>query len=79
MSMNVNGAGAVTPLNIQGMDLETALLAVQSQRANLLEDQLKGQIEAVQKKNAQIAQLNTASPRNRQCRFRHLGRRACRH
>ena len=60
MSMNVNGAGAVTTLNIQGMDLETALLAVQSQRANLLEDQLKGQIEAVQKKNAQIAQLNTA-------------------
>lgn len=60
MSMNVNG-GAVTRSNIQGMDLETALLAVQSQRANhLLEDQLKGQIEAVQKKNAQIAQLNTA-------------------
>ena len=60
MSMNVNGAGGVTPVNIQGMDLETALMAVQSQRANLLEAQLKDQIEAVQKKNDQISKLNVA-------------------
>jgi prefoldin subunit 5 len=46
------------PLDISGMDIETALLAVQSSRANLLEDQLKGQMEAVQKKNEKIAQLN---------------------
>ena len=60
MSMNVNGVGGVTPVNIQGMDLETALMTVQSQRANLLEAQLKDQIEAVQKKNDQISKLNVA-------------------
>lgn len=31
--------------SLQGMDLENALLAVQSQRAGLLEDQLKNQLE----------------------------------
>ena len=58
MSMNVNGAGGVTPVNIQGMDLETALMTVQSQRANLLEAQLKDQIASVQAKNDQISKLN---------------------
>lgn len=60
MSMNVNGAGGVAPLNLQSMDLETALMAVQSQRANLLESQLKQQIESVQQKNDAISKLNTA-------------------
>ncbi len=32
-------------------------MAVQSQRANLLENQLKDQIAAVQQKNEQIAKL----------------------
>ncbi|KOS68328.1 hypothetical protein AEA09_07005 [Lysinibacillus contaminans] len=56
VSLLVSGAGQSpasansTGLNVgglQGMDLETALLAVQSQRANLLEDQLKDQIDSM--------------------------------
>ncbi|WP_420227077.1 hypothetical protein [Pigmentiphaga litoralis] len=47
-------------LNVQGMDLETAMMAVQSQRATLLEDQLKSQIASVQAKNDQIGHLNAA-------------------
>ncbi len=39
---NASGIGGVTAVNISGMDLETAMMAVQSQRANLLEGQLKG-------------------------------------
>ena len=50
-AINLNGPGAINLENIQGMDLETALLAVQNQRATLL----KGQIEGVQQKNTQIA------------------------
>lgn len=56
----VGGVGGVTPLNIQGMDLESAMMAVQTNRANLLETQLKDQISAVQAKNDQIAKLNQA-------------------
>lgn len=44
--------------SLQGMDLENALLAVQSQRAGLLEDQLKNQLEQVQVRNAEISKLN---------------------
>lgn len=44
--------------NLQGMDLETALMAVQSQRASLLEGQLKNQLEQVQVRNAEISKLN---------------------
>lgn len=43
--------------NMQGMDIETALMAVQSQRAGLLEDQLKNQLEQVQVRNAEISKL----------------------
>lgn len=43
--------------NVQGMDIETALMAVQSQRAGLLEDQLKNQLEQVQVRNAEISKL----------------------
>lgn len=53
-----NTVGAITPMNLQGMDIETALAAVQSQRAQLLEDQLKSQIAGVTDKNNQIAKLN---------------------
>ncbi|WP_042478512.1 hypothetical protein [Bacillus ndiopicus] len=56
-SANSNIGGA-QPINIQGMDIETALMAVQSQRAKLLEEQLRNQIEDVQQKNQGIATLN---------------------
>ncbi|MFN3430709.1 MAG: carboxypeptidase-like regulatory domain-containing protein, partial [Candidatus Sericytochromatia bacterium] len=44
--------------NLPSMDLETAMMAVQSQRAKLLETQLRGQLEAVQSRNEQISRLN---------------------
>ncbi len=56
--VTVGGIGGISALDIQGMDLETAMMAVQSQRANLLETQLKTQLEEVQKRNDQIAKLN---------------------
>ncbi len=52
---NISDVGAV---DIQGMDLETAMMTVQSNRANLLETQLKDQIASVQAKNDQIAKFN---------------------
>lgn len=52
------GTGGMTQVNIQGMDLETALMAVQNNRASLLEDQLKNQITAVQAQNDKITKLN---------------------
>lgn len=48
----------IQPIDIQGMDLESALQAVQSQRAQLLENQLKYQVEGVQQRNQQLADLN---------------------
>jgi len=45
--------------NIQGMDLETALMAVQSNRANLLDQQLRDQINQIQSRNEMISKLST--------------------
>ena len=62
MSNDVNPASnaPVASADLSNMDLQTALLAVQSQRANQLETQLKDQIAAVQAKNDQIGKLNLA-------------------
>ncbi|MBS1196636.1 MAG: hypothetical protein H6R18_421 [Proteobacteria bacterium] len=60
MSINSVGSGTpVTAAQIQGMDLETAMMMVQSDRANNLEVQLKGQLKSVADRNAQIAELNS--------------------
>ena len=48
----------LTSTDLASMDIETALMAVQTQRANLLENQLKEQMEAVRKRNVQIEALN---------------------
>ncbi|MDG0792115.1 hypothetical protein OMP38_15510 [Cohnella ginsengisoli] len=56
----IGSVGDTTSININGMDLETAMMAVQSNRASALEQQLKDQIAAVQAKNDQIAKLNQA-------------------
>ncbi|WP_255468072.1 hypothetical protein [Achromobacter sp. UMC71] len=42
------------------MDLETALMAVQTQRSQLLEDALRQQLDSVNGRNAQMAGLNEA-------------------
>lgn len=49
----------LTTEEIHSMGIETALLAVQYNRATLMEDLLKGQMVALQEKNAQVAKLNT--------------------
>ncbi len=54
----VGGIGQVTVRDLKGLDLETAMMLVQSQRAELLEGQLKGQLEAISQRNKDIAALN---------------------
>lgn len=57
--MSIDGLGGVGQItNLSSMDLETAMMAVQMNRANQLETQLKQQIEAVQTRNQNIAKLN---------------------
>ena len=60
MATGAVGATAAVqiPVDVRGMDLETAMMAVQSNRANLLESQLKDQIAGVQKKNESISSMN---------------------
>lgn len=55
---SVGGIGPVTVRDLKGLDLETAMLLVQSQRAELLEGQLKGQLDAISQRNKDIAALN---------------------
>jgi hypothetical protein len=55
---SVNGLGGVSNVNIQSMDIETALMMVQSQRTQLLDSQLTSQIQGVQDRNNQISKLN---------------------
>jgi hypothetical protein len=60
--MSVTGPGATTSVNmqnIQSMDIETALMMVQSERTKLLDAQLQTQIQEVQNRNEQVAKLNT--------------------
>ncbi|WP_282937548.1 hypothetical protein [Paenibacillus sp. RC67] len=54
---SINAQGLVTT-QVSNVDLETALMAVQSERAKLLDEQLKTQLEAVQNRNNEIAKLN---------------------
>ncbi|MEI2417689.1 hypothetical protein V8Z80_16050 [Orrella sp. JC864] len=54
----IAGSGGIAGIDLAGMDLQTALLAVQSERTRLLDTQLKDQIEAVQRRNESIAMLN---------------------
>ena len=51
-------SGGITVGSVSGLDLETAMMAIQSQRANLLEGQLKTQLDEIQKRNESIAELN---------------------
>ena len=58
MSINLNIANSVSPINFEGMDIETMMMAVQTERVNLLEVQLKEQIASIQTNNDKISQLN---------------------
>ncbi|WZB66631.1 hypothetical protein WJ971_00600 [Achromobacter xylosoxidans] len=58
--INANGGiGGVSLQNLQSMDVETALMAVQQERTRLLDTQLQSQIQEVQNRNDMIAKLNT--------------------
>jgi chaperonin cofactor prefoldin len=52
--------GAISGVDLSAMDIETALMYVQTQRANLIETQLKDQMVSVQKRNTDIERLNSA-------------------
>ncbi|MGY6268540.1 hypothetical protein ACXIUT_02530 [Achromobacter denitrificans] len=52
------GVGALAGLDLSSMDLETALMAVQTQRSQLLEDALRQQLESVNARNGEMAGLN---------------------
>lgn len=58
--LNINGAQSVYASSVSGLDIETALMAVQSHRASLLEGQLSTQLADVQKRNTEISKLNHA-------------------
>ncbi|CUR74150.1 hypothetical protein AADG64_23695 [Achromobacter xylosoxidans] len=57
VAVAVTSASIVSQALLSG-DLETALLAVQTNRTQLLDKQLSSQITAVQQKNEQAAKLN---------------------
>jgi hypothetical protein len=48
----------VSNVDISSMSLETAIMYVQSQRAEMLEDGLRGQLQEVKARNDQIKQIN---------------------
>jgi len=56
--VTVGGTSGISNINLQSMDLETALMMVQTERTRLLDTQLASQIEAVQARNDQVAKLN---------------------
>ncbi len=58
MSIEIQGSNSIAGMSVQGMDIETALLAVQSERASLLEEQLRGQLGSVSAKNSAIGEAN---------------------
>ena len=45
-------------MDLQGMDLETAMMAVQAKRAQNLEAQMNGQLETVKAQNNKMSKLN---------------------
>lgn len=68
----IQAASASVPVqDISGLDLETALMTVQSTRTQLLDDQLKAQLNDVKARNDRISKLNgtLSSARNLQACF----------
>ncbi|MFD4840235.1 hypothetical protein ACFWP0_22235 [Achromobacter sp. NPDC058515] len=50
--------GGVSGMDLSSMDLETALMAVQQQRSQLLESSLRQQLDSVNARNAEMAGMN---------------------
>ena len=56
---SISGIGGTSSVqSIQGLDLETAMMMVQTTRTNHLEGQLKAQMDEVAKRNDKIASMN---------------------
>ncbi|MEC0260048.1 hypothetical protein [Paenibacillus lautus] len=53
-----NSIGGIGQIDLSSMDLESALMAVQQQRSQMLDTQLNNQIQDVQKRNEEIAKKN---------------------
>ncbi|MDK8193885.1 hypothetical protein QP794_27770 [Paenibacillus sp. UMB7766-LJ446] len=49
---------SIASIDLTSMDIETALMMVQQERAKLLDSQLQSQIQEVQNRNQAIAELN---------------------
>ncbi|MDQ8033436.1 MAG: hypothetical protein REJ50_15595 [Bordetella sp.] len=58
MNIGNMGVGNISSLDLSSMDIETALMMVQSQRVSLLDSQLNQQIQEVQNRNKLTASLN---------------------
>ena len=56
---NVGGAAGVSSSQLQGMDINSSFLAVQTNRAKLLDEQLNREMQNVQAKNAKMVEVNT--------------------
>lgn len=54
-----NTVAGISSVDLQGMGIEEALAAVQAQRTQLLDEQLKTQIADVQARNEQVSRLNS--------------------
>ncbi|MFP3391557.1 hypothetical protein [Brevibacillus sp. SIMBA_040] len=52
--------GGVEMINVNSADIEAAIMAVQGERAKLMEQQLRDQIKSVQDRNDQLTKLNDA-------------------
>ncbi|WP_253299402.1 hypothetical protein [Paenibacillus barcinonensis] len=57
-SYAIQPISSLSNVDISSMDIETALMMVQQERARLLDAQLQSQIQVVQQRNQQIAELN---------------------
>ena len=69
MPSGVAGARMAPGFDTTGMDIETAMMAVQISRANLLESQLMSEIGAADKRNKDIGILNNVLRAALQLRF----------
>ena len=57
---SIQGTGGISSVDISSMDLESALMMVQSQRAMQLDGQLKDQIAKVQANNTQTDSMSNS-------------------
>jgi hypothetical protein len=60
--MTINTVGGAQPINmisLEGLDLESMIMAVQTNRVNVMDEQIKSKMEVVQARNAKINELNT--------------------